>query len=150
MGKHERLARLLKITTLVKSQKSLRRRDLAEECEVSIRTIQRDIDALCYAGVPIFWTGDGYEIMPGFFLPPMNLSPEEAFSLVIAARSFCEGKGEVSRKTIESALAKIIAGLPHEVQDRLEKALNKASQEGRNLDRLSEETNESFMELISA
>ena len=64
MSKYERLSRLLKIMTFIKAQRNLRRRDLARKCEVSVRTIQRDIDSLIYAGVPIFWSNGGYEIMP--------------------------------------------------------------------------------------
>ena len=52
MSKYERLSRLLKIMIFVKAHSNLRRGDLAEKCEVSIRTIQRDIDSLVYAGVP--------------------------------------------------------------------------------------------------
>ena len=49
MSKYERLSRLLKIMTFIKAQQHLRRRDLASKCEVSVRTIQRDIDSLILA-----------------------------------------------------------------------------------------------------
>ena len=101
MSKYERLSRLLKIMTFIKAQRHLRRRDLARKCEVSIRTIQRDIDSLIYAGVPIFWENDGYKIMPDFFLPPVNLSFEEAFNLVIATRTFSKDKDESQQRTID-------------------------------------------------
>ena len=75
MSKYERLARLLKIITLVKANPRLNRNDLARICEVnSVRTIQRDVNSLAIAEVPIYWSGEGYEIMPGFFLPPLALT----------------------------------------------------------------------------
>ncbi|MBD3183889.1 HTH domain-containing protein [Candidatus Poribacteria bacterium] len=124
MSKHERLARLMKIMTLIKAQRNLHRKDLARKCEVSVRTIQRDIDTLSYAGVPVFWADEGYEIMPDFFLPPMNLSFEEAFHLVLAAEAFSEDIDKSKRQTIETAISKIIARLPNETRYRLEEILD--------------------------
>ena len=113
MSKYERLARLLKIITLVKSNPRLNRSDLARLCEVnSVRTIQRDINSLAIANIPIFWTGEGYEIMPGFFLPPLALTLEEALSLVLSARAFTHGEGSFHEGPIESAVSKIMATLP--------------------------------------
>lgn len=124
MSKHERIARLMKIMTFIKANRNLRRRDLARKCEVSIRTIQRDIDTLIYAGIPIFWSEDGYDIMSDFFLPPVNLSLDEAFHLVIAMKAFSEDKESSEQKTIEYAVSKIIARLPDETRYRLEEILN--------------------------
>ena len=136
MSKYERLSRLLKIMTFIKAQRNLRRRDLARKCEVSVRTIQRDIDSLVYAGVPIFWSRDGYEIMPDFFMPPVNLSLEEAFHLVIATRIFSEGKEESQQRAIESAISKVIARLPDEIRDRLDEILAESWPETGGLGRL--------------
>jgi predicted DNA-binding transcriptional regulator YafY len=133
MSKYERLARLLRIVTLVNAQRNLNRKDLARKCEVSVRTIQRDIDTLSYAGVPIFWAEDGYRIMPDFFLPPVNLSLEEAFHLVIATRAFSEDKEDVLQSTIESAVSKIVARLPDETRYRLEAILERPNPEGEEL-----------------
>ena len=124
MSKHERLARLIKIMILVKAQRNLRRKDLARKCEVSVRTIQRDIDTLTYAGVPIFWCNDGYQIMPDFFLPPVNLSLEEAFHLVVATKTFSSDKDKLQQRIIESAISKIIARLPDQTRSRLMELLD--------------------------
>lgn len=142
MSKHERLARMLKIMILIKARRKLNRAHLAEECEVSVRTIQRDINSLNYAGVPIFWSEDGYEIMPDFFLPPMNLRWEEVLLLAIAAKASCEGKGKSYQGIIESTLSKIIASLPSEAQDQVKAAMSTATSGGRNycqiLDRIED------------
>ena len=119
VSKHERLARLIKIMILVKAQRNLCRKDLARKCEVSVRTIQRDIDTLSYAGVPIFWCNDGYQIMPDFFLPPVNLSLEEAFHLVVATKSFSRDKDRLQQEIIESAISKIVARLPDGTREHL-------------------------------
>jgi len=132
MSKYERMARLLKIMVLIKARRAgLNRKELAELCGVSVRTIQRDIDTLAYAGIPVFWSNTGYEIMPEFFLPPVNLSLEEAFYLVVAAKAFSEDERSPQQRTIESAISKIIARLPNETRYRLEAILDKAGSEGK-------------------
>jgi predicted DNA-binding transcriptional regulator YafY len=132
MSKYERLARLLKIITLVKSNPRLNRTDLARLCEVnSVRTIQRDINSLAIANIPIFWTGEGYEIMPGFFLPPLALTLEEALSLVLSAKAFTNGEGNFHEGAIESAVSKIIATLPEGARNLLELDSDKISVESR-------------------
>jgi DNA-binding transcriptional ArsR family regulator len=128
-GRHERLARLMHIMIIVKAERKLTRKDLARKCEVSIRTIQRDLDTLAYAGVPIFWADDGYQIMPDFFLPPVNLSVEEALYLVIASKAFSRGKDEFQQRIIESAISKIVARLPDDTRYRLEEILDEAEEE---------------------
>jgi predicted DNA-binding transcriptional regulator YafY len=132
MSKYERLARLLKIITLVKSNPRLNRTDLARLCEVnSVRTIQRDINSLAIANIPIFWTGEGYEIMPGFFLPPLALTLEEALSLVLSAKAFTNGEGAFHKGAIESAVSKIVATLPEGAKNLLELDSDKISVESR-------------------
>lgn len=143
MSKYERFARLVKIMTLIGTRRNLNRERLAELCEVSVRTMQRDINTLCYAGVPIFWSSDrGYGIMPDFFLPPVNLSLEEAFCLVIAAETFSKYKGGSHRGAIQSAISKIVLGLPDETRHRLDAALDTARPGGKELGQLPDETNE--------
>jgi len=139
MSKYERLARMMKIMILIKARRNLNRRDLAEECEVSVRTIQRDINSLGYAGVPILWAEGGYEIMPGFFLPPVNLNLEEALYLAIAAKASCEGKGESFQRKVESALSKIVASLSNEVQEQVKAAMDTAVSEGKTYSRMLDE-----------
>jgi predicted DNA-binding transcriptional regulator YafY len=113
VSKYERLARLLKIITLVKANPRLNRTDLARLCEVnSVRTIQRDINTLAIAQVPIYWSGEGYEIMPGYFLPPLALNLEEALSLILSVKAYRAREGKFHESTVESAISKIVATLP--------------------------------------
>ena len=132
MSKYERLARLMKIITFVEARRNLGRADLAGSCEVSVRTIQRDINSLCHAGVPISWTSDsGYEIMSEFFLPPINLTLEEAFYLVTITRVFSEDEEYIQRETVEYAISKIIARIPDQTRRKLEAALDAGRLKGK-------------------
>ncbi|WP_266375675.1 WYL domain-containing protein [Streptomyces canus] len=60
---------------------------LAARFEVSIRTVQRDLQALMEAGVPVRATvgrGGGWAIDPEMTLPPIHFTAEEASALAVA------------------------------------------------------------------
>lgn len=61
--------RLVSIIMILLDKKRIRAQELADMFEVSPRTIYRDIDAICMAGIPIRSTsgvGGGFEIMPNY------------------------------------------------------------------------------------
>ncbi|MCE5171331.1 YafY family transcriptional regulator [Paenibacillus profundus] len=78
-----RTDRLLAMLLELRSRKLCRAEDLAEQFEISVRTVYRDMLALSEAGVPICAVpGQGYSLMEGYFLPPVSLLPEEAILLL--------------------------------------------------------------------
>ena len=83
--------------------------DLAARFEVSLRTIERDVQALLEAGVPI-WTergrDGGYCLDRSASLPPLNLTTPEATAIVIALAAL--GPGPFA-DTARSARQKIVA-----------------------------------------
>jgi len=63
---------------------------LAQRFEVSRRTIMRDVDALGEIGIPIValsGRSGGYRIAEGFWLPPLQLSADEATVLLFASEN---------------------------------------------------------------
>lgn len=63
--------------------------ELAEQFEVSLRTIQRDMDSLCLAGIPIVSSagpGGGYEISDRFRLDRQFATPEDYSCILTALR----------------------------------------------------------------
>src|SRR3990172_7910115 len=82
----KQMDRRLLILTRLREEMPLRAKDLAEECECSVRTVYRDIDALCQAGIPVAaMPGEGYRLAPGFHLPPIAFTVDEAVQLLLGS-----------------------------------------------------------------
>lgn len=93
-----RTDRLLAILIELQRKQTVTAQSLAEKFETSIRTIYRDMDALSESGVPIFsMPGHGYSLMDGYFLPPIQLTPEEAVTLLLG--------GDYIEKTFTSSFS---------------------------------------------
>ena len=85
MDKTERLFSIM--DALRRHRRPITAAALAEEQNVSVRTLYRDIQTLIGLGAPIDGeAGVGYMLKPGFFLPPLMFSPEELEALVLGAR----------------------------------------------------------------
>jgi predicted DNA-binding transcriptional regulator YafY len=109
----KQMDRQLLILHRLRAERPLRAVDLAEECECSVRTIYRDIEALSAAGVPVAaLPGEGYRLVPGFHLPPIAFTAEEAAQLMRGAESM-RGLGTKEHEDARrAALAKLEAALP--------------------------------------
>jgi len=104
--KHERLIAL--VDYLLHKRKATAE-DLAHRFEVSVRTIYRDVDSLCAAGVPIValpGSGGGYEIAEGYKMDRSFLSPDEITDLSSLLRGLSEA---VKDPHLERSLGKISA-----------------------------------------
>lgn len=77
--------RLLGILTLLLQRGRMTAPELAARFEVSRRTISRDVETLCQAGIPLVTTqgaGGGIAIAPGYRIDPRLLTQEELSTLV--------------------------------------------------------------------
>ncbi|MCL2167121.1 MAG: YafY family transcriptional regulator [Clostridiales bacterium] len=104
-----KLDRLLGILTVLLQKGRVTAPQLAEKFEVSRRTIGRDIDALCMAGIPVVsyqGSGGGISIADGFKLDKSVLTTEELSGMIAALK----GIGSISTTPhIERVLDKLRA-----------------------------------------
>ncbi len=111
MEKTSNLWRILQILLKIQQKPGLRALELAESCEISVRTVYRYITILRMADVPII-TDRGYRLSENFYLPDLKLSLSEALSLILAAGGFKKISGDLLAGPINAAMDKILANLP--------------------------------------
>lgn len=104
----------MKIDRLLGILAALLRRDkvtapyLAEKFEVSRRTISRDIEALCRAGIPIVTEqgrNGGISISPGYTLPKQLLTEEELHAILSGLRGIDSVSPSPHRAVLEEKLS---------------------------------------------
>jgi len=104
-----RADRLISLIMLLETKGALTAKELAEELEVSQRTIYRDIEALCTAGIPVYGeTGPegGYRLAEGYKSNLNKLNKEEAMLLLSLNMTEQLKELEIGSK-LDSALLKI-------------------------------------------
>lgn len=109
-----RADRLLSLLMLIQSRGQMTAQELADELEVSERTIYRDITALSASGVPIYASrgpGGGVRLIDEYRTTLTGLTPDETralFMMSIPAPLMQLGMGE----KFKGALLKLSASLP--------------------------------------
>ncbi len=109
-----RADRLISIILLLQIHKKRTAQNLAVELEVSERTIYRDIDALCIAGVPIYSDsghGGGYALLDDYHTNLTGLTKEELRALFLLG-SLAPLSDLGLSSALQAALLKIAASLP--------------------------------------
>lgn len=114
-----RADRLFQIVQLLRGGRLVTAQRLAEELEVSKRTIYRDIADLQGTGVPIEGeAGVGYVLQDGFDLPPLMFDTDEIVALVAGARMIRAWGGSAMARAAQEALIKIETVLPDAARAR--------------------------------
>jgi len=108
-----RATRLVSLLLLLQTRGQLTAAEIAERLEVSVRTVHRDVESLAAAGVPVEAVrgpAGGYRLAGGYRTRLTGLTADEAEAL------FGLG-GELA-----AARLKLLAALPHELQERATRA----------------------------
>ena len=122
MSKSTRLPRLLQAMRL--RTPPILAADLAEEMNVSLRTLYRDIEDLRAAGAVIDGeAGFGYTLTEDPALPPMMFTKEEIEALVLGLGEVIEVGDPALAAAARDARAKLKATLPDRMARHLENAV---------------------------
>ncbi len=115
------LGRLFRLVLILQTERFPNARELAESCEVSRRTIYRDLELLAEAGIPVRYRPErqGYQLGKGFFLPPTALDETEALALLVMARQWRGGDGLGLLRHAWGGAIKLVQGLPEDVRERV-------------------------------
>jgi predicted DNA-binding transcriptional regulator YafY len=120
MSSGDRLKRLLKLVELLQSGRSYHAQELADICEVSIRTFFRDLTVLQRAGVQVANAPErgGYSIVGNTALPPTDLSLDETMSLLLVSHAFSDSRDGVPfLRPARTAAVKLLGSLPAHIRD---------------------------------
>jgi predicted DNA-binding transcriptional regulator YafY len=94
---------------------------LADELEVTPRTVYRDIATLQARRVPIEGAaGVGYVLRPGFDLPPLMFTAEELEAVALGVRLVRRTRDANLQAAADSVLTKVLGALPEALRGRIE------------------------------
>jgi predicted DNA-binding transcriptional regulator YafY len=110
--------RVLAVLELLQSREQISGAELADRVQVDRRTLRRYISMLEEMGIPITTEQGrygGYRLVPGFKLPPMMFTDEEAQALslgLIAARGLGLADAAPAIESVQSKLDRVLPSAP--------------------------------------
>jgi len=118
MRRADRLLRVIQL--LRRHRRPVTGKHMAEELEVSLRTLYRDIADLITDGVPIRGeAGVGYVLGEGYDLPPLMFKADELEAIMLGL-SWVRRRGDLAlQRAAEDVVAKILVVLPEPMRGAL-------------------------------
>src|SRR6266571_2486688 len=119
-----RATRLVSLLLLLQTRGQLTAAELGETLEVSVRTVHRDVESLAAAGVPVAAVrgpAGGYRLAGGYRTRLTGLTADEAEALFAAGIPGPAAELGLGGE-LAAARLKVLAALPHELQERASRA----------------------------
>jgi predicted DNA-binding transcriptional regulator YafY len=117
---YDPIMRVLTVLEILQAREHVTGAELAKRLEVNERTVQRYIARLQDLCIPVEskrGVGGAYRLKPGFRLPPMMFTDEEAFALALGLRALRHLGLAAFAPAAEGAAAKLGRVLPHSLRD---------------------------------
>lgn len=115
--------RVLTVLELLQAREEVTGAELARKLEVSPRTVQRYVMKLQDLGIPVQGkrgVGGSYRLKPGFRLPPLMFTGEEALALALGLRALTGLGLHTLTPAAEAASAKLTRTLPHDLRQDMQ------------------------------
>ena len=119
---YDPIMRVLTVLEVLQARDHVTGAELAARLEVDLRTVQRYIVRLKDLSIPVESSrgvGGAYRLKPGYRLPPLLLTNEEAFALSLGLHSLQQLGLSTFAPATEGALAKLERVLPDSLRDSI-------------------------------
>jgi predicted DNA-binding transcriptional regulator YafY len=120
---YDPIMRVLTVLEILQARDHVSGAELAERLEVDLRTVQRYIVRLKDLSIPIESTrgvGGSYRLRPGFRLPPLMFTDEEAFAVSLGLRALRQIGLSAFAPATEGAMAKLGRVLPEVLRESIQ------------------------------
>jgi len=117
---YDPIMRVLTVLEILQAREQVSGSELAKRLEVNPRTVQRYVARLQDLSIPVESTrgvGGAYRLKPGFRLPPMMFTDEEAFALTLGLRALRHLGLAAFAPASEGAAAKLGRVLPNALRE---------------------------------
>jgi len=119
---YDPIMRVLTVLEVLQARDHVTGAELAERLEVDLRTVQRYMVRLKDLSIPVESSrgvGGAYRLKPGYRLPPLLLTNEEAFALSLGLRSLRQVGLSAFAPATEGALQKLGRVLPETLRESI-------------------------------
>lgn len=123
-----RLHRLIGIIMMLDSRKVIKAKDIANVLEASERTIYRDVDLLCEAGIPIVsipGPAGGFSFMDGYKFNADSLHLKDIVNIIFSSTGVNIDKNTETYQELKNAVIKLESIVPEEYKEEISKAKEK-------------------------
>jgi predicted DNA-binding transcriptional regulator YafY len=120
--------RLLELMMMVNRKRKFTVKELANEFNVSSRTILRDLQELSELGVPLYsevGPHGGYQVLNERILPPIAFTEEEAVAIFFSSHALRHYSSLPFKEESYSALRKFYNHMSGDVRDRIDQMKNR-------------------------